>query len=116
MSNIGDNDYRSGALDRLEDASHLLREERFAGSVYLAGRAVEGMLRAIIWRSDHEYATGKKSLETGHNLRDILKLTRRLGILQDEKIHDEIANSIQTIARLWWNNMRFLSSRKIEAL
>jgi HEPN domain-containing protein len=60
-------DYRNGALDRLEEASILLRNGRFEGSVYLAGRAVEGMLRAVIWEHDREYALGKKTLDTGHD-------------------------------------------------
>jgi HEPN domain-containing protein len=116
MAAIGGADYRRGALDRLEEASILLRHDRFGGTVYLAGRAVEGMLRAVIWISDHEYALGKKSLDTGHDMRQILKLVRSLGVLRDHEIRDSIAADVQKIARLWWNNMRFLPGVKIEAI
>jgi hypothetical protein len=51
MSLSGD-DYRRGALERLDDAHVLLRSELFAGSVSSAGRAVEGMLRAVVWKKD----------------------------------------------------------------
>lgn len=52
MAAVGGADYRGGALNRLEEAGVLLRQDLFGGSIYLAGRAVEGMLRAIIWFSD----------------------------------------------------------------
>jgi hypothetical protein len=71
------------------------------------------MLRAVIWKSDPEYATGKKTLDVGHNLRDMLKLVRSLRVLRDGEMRDAIAGDVQKIARLWWNNMRFLSTMKI---
>ncbi len=46
MAAIGATDYRNGAMERLEEAFILLRQERLGGCVYLAGRAVEGILRA----------------------------------------------------------------------
>ena len=58
-------DYRKGALERLNDAWTLYRAGQFAGAVSDAGRAVEGMLRAVIWKRDADVATGKKSLDTG---------------------------------------------------
>ena len=115
MAGIGGADYRSGALERLAEASLLLRQARFGGSAYLAGRAVEGMLRAVIWKSDPDYAGGRKSLETGHSLRDMLKLVRNLGTLRDSEVRDVIAADVQRVARLWWNNMRFLPTRKVQA-
>lgn len=73
MPGLGEADYRSGALERLEEAFLLLRRERFGGAIYLAGRAVEGMLRAVIWKSDPDYAAGRKSLETGHACSSVIK-------------------------------------------
>ena len=49
---LGGADYRDGALERLQESEMLLVAQSFAGSVYLAGRSVEGMLRALIWRRD----------------------------------------------------------------
>ena len=102
---IGATDYRNAANERLVDAFFLLREGQFAGCVYLGGRAVERMLRALIWRADREYAMGKKALETGHNLREMLELAMSLGILQKHEAHREVAADVQKVARLWWNNM-----------
>jgi hypothetical protein len=42
--NLGGDDYRKGALERLADAWILLRAEQFAGSISNAGRAAEAML------------------------------------------------------------------------
>jgi hypothetical protein len=116
MATIGETDYRNGARERLNESFILLRKELWGGSVYLAGRAVEGMLRAVIWKGDREYIAGKKSLETGHNLRDMLKLVRNLGVLKDDDLHGSITSDVQKVGRLWWNNMRFLPTTKIQTL
>jgi hypothetical protein len=116
MPTIGADDYRNGARERLEEAFILLRTERLAGSIYMAGRAVEGMLRAVIWKSDPDYRTGKKALETGHDLRDMLRLVRNLGILRDSGVRDAIVPDVQKVGRLWWNNMRFLPAAKVRAV
>jgi len=107
MAVIGESGYRHGARERLEEAYTLLQEEQFSGSVYLAGRAVEGILRAVIWRGDTDYALGRKILETGHDLRDMLKLIQDLGMLRDSNLADAIRTDVQKVARLWSNNMRF---------
>jgi hypothetical protein len=52
-------DYRKGALERLNDAWTLYRAGQFAGAVSDAGRAVEGMLRAVIWKRDADVAIGR---------------------------------------------------------
>src|SRR5688572_4349187 len=103
---LGGSDYRRGALERLQDAQTLLFQDRFGGTIYLAGRAVEGMLRAVIWYSDVEIQQGKKSLETGHDLRDLLMLIRRLGLLRTDGGDDEFEARVQRVGRMWFNNMR----------
>ena len=110
---VGGTDYRNGAKERLAEAGLLLNQERFSGSVYLAGRAVEGMLRSLIWNSDGEYATGRKSLNTGHNLRELLSLACNLGALTHSADREKLQTDVQKIGRLWWNNLRFLPSEKL---
>jgi hypothetical protein len=116
MASIGSADYRLGAKERLEEAFTLLRKEQLAGSIYLAGRAVEGMLRAVIWKGDPEYATGKKYLNTGHDLRDMLILVKNLGILRNNSLRESLAADVQKVGRLWSNNMRFLPTGKIRTM
>jgi hypothetical protein len=73
------------------------------------------MLRAVIWMSDADFRQGKKSLDTGHDLRQLLTAVRDLGLLRS---HDEDANlqaSVQKVGRLWYNNLRFASARHVES-
>ena len=112
---IGGADYRNGAIERLDDARILLDRDQFAGSIYLAGRAVEGMLRAIVWRREPEIQQGKKSLETGHDLRDLLALVENLGLLTPGGGDEELKGRVVRVSHRWFNNMRFVSSRIVEA-
>jgi hypothetical protein len=77
---FGASDYRQAAIERLGESQMLLRARRLAGSVYLAGRAVEAMLRALVWKGDPDVRWGKKSLETGHNLAQLLDAVANLGL------------------------------------
>ncbi len=111
---MGEADYRKGALDRIGDAYILLRAEAFAGSAYLAGRGAEGALRAVLWKMDLEIQQGKKSLDTGHDLRRLLTSVRNLGLLRAGGPEDPLIAAVQRVARLWYNNMRFASTRAVE--
>jgi hypothetical protein len=110
-------DYRTGALERLNNAGHLLNSERFGDSIYLAGRAVEGMLRAVIWRRDALVRQGRKSLDTGHQLSELLESVANLGLLRADGDRDEaFRDKVQLIGRRWFNNMRFASGRFVHTL
>jgi len=111
---LGGADYRNGAAERLEDARVLLDEGRFAGGIYMAGRAVEAILRAVIWTRDPEIRQGRKSLETGHDLRDLLALVANLGLLTARRSDDEFKDRVARVSQRWFNNMRFASSRVVE--
>lgn len=111
---MGETDYRKGARDRLGEAFHLLQAERFGGSIYLAGRGAEGALRAVLWKAEPEIQQGKKSLDTGHDVRRMLTSVRNLGLLRSGGRHDPLIAAVQRVARLWYNNMRFASSKAVE--
>lgn len=97
---FGESDYRLGAWDRLAESYLLLRAGRYAGSVYLGGRAVEGMLRAVVWRHDHAIQSGRKTLMVGHNLYDLLKEVSRLGLLGGGESDAMFRTEVQRISRL----------------
>jgi hypothetical protein len=111
---FGESDYRRGGLERLGDALDLLQQNRLAASAYLGGRAVESMLRAVVWKFDHDVRTGKKSLATGHDLRELLPSVRKLGVLREEERANDFAATVERVGRLWFNNMRFADSRFVE--
>jgi hypothetical protein len=110
-------DYRKGALERLGDAGHLLRQERLGDAIYLAGRAVEGMLRAVVWLNDVDVREGRKSLDTGHQLPQLLQSVADLGLLRADGDRDQVLrDSVQVIALQWFNNLRFASTRFVHTL
>jgi hypothetical protein len=111
---MGENEYRKGAFDRIGEAYILLRDDQFAGSAYLAGRGAEGALRAVLWKHDTELQQGKKSLDTRHDLQRLLTNVRNLGLLQAGGPNDPLIAAVQHVTRLWYNNMRFASSRAVE--
>lgn len=110
-------DYQNGALERLDNAGRLLRQERFGDAIYLAGRAVEGMLRAVVWHHDNDVREGRKSLETGHQLPELLQSVADLGLLRADGDRDQaLRDTIQMIGRQWFNNLRFASGRFVHTL
>lgn len=113
---IGQADYRDSGRERMLEAGALLEEELFAGSVYLAGRAVESMLRALLWKHDPQLRVGSRSLDSGHDLRDMLAMVRNLGLLRDANAEQTLTQGVQRIGRLWFNNMRFVPTKKLNAI
>jgi HEPN domain-containing protein len=101
-------DYFRGALLRLDEAQRLYEAERFVGAVYLGGRAVEALLRAMLWLHGGEQ-------EIGHDLR---KLLRRAGSLGLPSARDEarILDSLQVLAPVWHNNLRYADRAAFERL
>lgn len=113
---FGEDTYRRGALERLEDARQLLVGGQYAGAIYLAGRAVEGMLRGLLWATDRQMRRREKSLDTGHDLRELLKCVGSLGLLSRDPRDDSLRAEVQHVAKLWTNNMRFASTDQVARL
>jgi hypothetical protein len=111
---FGFQNYREGGSQRIGEAFLLLRADQFGGAIYMGGRAIESMMRALVWKADLEIQQGKKSLDTGHDLRELLSLVGNLGLLTDAEDRDELEERVQHVARLWYNNLRFASSKYTE--
>lgn len=92
-----------GASRGLEDARALLDRGRWVGAAYLAGRAVESLLRSLLWLENREQ-------EIGHDLRHLLKRVRSLGLLGSRD--DELESYINDIAVVWHNNLRFVGDKR----
>ena len=69
------------------------------------------MLRAVIWDRDAAVRRGARSLDTGHDLRELLAHVRDLGLLDADRRDERFAAAVQRVGRLWFNNMRFASSK-----
>lgn len=92
-------DYRLGALERLLDAQIMRREKRWAAAAYLAGRAAESMLRALL-------RLKTPNNESGHDLKDLLKQVEYLGLIH-QRDDDKFYREVPELAVIWCNDLRF---------
>ena len=106
---LGPDDYREGALRRLEDAWRLFDGQQWEGAVYLGGRAAQGMLRSLIAREPG-------TLELGHSLREHLKRVRACAVLSPVEDDDALADAINELVILWRNDLRFTGTRRFRRL
>ena len=74
----------------------------------MAGRGVEAVLRALILKK-----SGR--VESGHDLKDHLKSTRRLGFLTDDEARGggRINDALNELAIVWQNNRRYFDDKKL---
>jgi HEPN domain-containing protein len=93
-------EYRRGSLERLDEARTLLVKKHWTGAAYLAGRAAEGMLCALLRSRTKEH-------ESGHDLRNLLRQTGHVGLLH-RRDEDRLYEDVNTIAGAWFNDLRFL--------
>ena len=97
---LGEADYRKGARDRIGEAYILMCAGEFGGCAYLGGRGAEGALRAVLWNADLEIQQGKKSLDTGHDLRQLMTNVRNLGLLRAGGPDDPLIAAVLAAGRI----------------
>lgn len=114
-------DYFRASLERMAQARTLLREgSSYSLAMYVAGLAVESMLRAFRWREDATF-------EGRHDLAELLKASRLL-IIDEEYMRrrgstdKEIGSSarrlrasMNEVVVLWHNNLRYCSEKSLLA-
>ncbi len=99
--------YRAGALERLEDARRLKDGDRLALSMYVAGLAVEGMLRALHWLRSREF-------DERHDLRRIAVRIESLGLLRRGGRDADFVSKVEGVSRRWSNALRFADYAQLE--
>jgi hypothetical protein len=96
--------FKTAARARLEDAGILLRENRYAGAVYLAGYAVECLLKwAVTWRQQRIYLAAE--FET-HSLDTLLLEAGLAGALHRETA---VWDMFAAFADSWGPDLRYLA-------
>ncbi len=113
--------YYEVSLQRMRQAKKVYHEgDSYALAMYLAGLAVESMLRAFRWIKD-------PSFEGRHDLSDLLKASKlfeidsdymRLKGAKEEAIQRSRRNiriAMNDIVLLWQNNLRFASESTLKA-
>jgi HEPN domain-containing protein len=101
-------DFRRVALQRLEDAKTLLRAERTTGAVYLAGYAVECMLKAMVLSrlpaSARWELLGQFKGRTGHSLEGLNERWIRAG---GERFSQAVAHAFRMVTA-WSTDYRYV--------
>jgi HEPN domain-containing protein len=98
--------YREAALERCDDAVALLESERYAGAIWVAGVALESLLRAC-----HRRASGR--LETGHNLRTLFRTSGFADHIAPKRA-DRIADAVSEVAEHWKHRYRYDPSGAVQ--
>ncbi len=122
MDFTADHHFRA-ALERMSQAHHLYREGtgNYAVTMYVAGLAVECLLRAFMLRR------GKTAFESRHNVLLLVKESGMLAVDRDrleekgltsaqiENHEKELWASVNDVFILWHNNYRFASEARLLA-
>jgi HEPN domain-containing protein len=96
--------FKAAARARLEDAGVLLREKRYAGAIYLAGYAVECLLKWAITRRQQ-----RLHLPAEFEIHSLDRLLLEAGLA--EALHRETAvrDTFAALADSWGPELRYLA-------
>jgi HEPN domain-containing protein len=98
-------DYFAAAQERLDEAKLLFEKERYALALYIAGVAVESLLRAYIFRLEPK-------LEAAHNL-ELLLETSNLRSLVTTVESQQLFAAIADLYVRWRNDLRYTSNARL---
>jgi len=98
-------DYVEAAQERLNEANLLYEKSRYALALYVAGVAVESLLRAYISRLEPR-------LEAAHNLSLLLNASRLRTLLTDSE-SQQIYKAIFDLSKRWKNDLRYTSNNRL---
>ena len=116
--------YDRAALERIRQANDLYRRESLVNhhtvAFYVAGLAVECMLRAFLTRKSREF-DGRHDLNvlfTSSGIIDFNPVVGELTELSDELLvafKKELGSAIATVNRSWGNNLRYASESRLRS-
>ena len=95
-------EYRRAALERLSSAKRAVGAGDYVEAVYIAGVAIECMLRGYRVRLD-------QSFDEGHDLWKLAHASHILQRIPDRK-QERVRGALQTAKRRWANDHRYRSS------
>lgn len=102
---IESKDYVEVAQERLKEANLLYDESRYSLALYVAGVAVESLLRGYVFRLG-------PMLEAAHNLKLLWKASELSSLVTSaESLQIDAANS--TLFRRWKNDLRYTSNDRL---
>lgn len=98
-------DYFTAAKERLAEANLLYEKERYALAIYVAGVAVESLLRAYIVRINPKF-------EAAHDLYLLLDASNLRSFSAPTEGQQAFA-AITTLFRRWRNDLRYTSNARL---
>jgi len=98
-------DYFAAANERLDEAKLLFEKAHYALALYVAGVAVESLLRAYTFRLEPK-------LEAAHNL-ELLLETSNLRFLVTAVESQQLFAAIADLYRRWRNDLRYTSNNRL---
>jgi HEPN domain-containing protein len=104
---LSGDDYIGGAGERLEAASQMYKSSRFVDALYLAGVAVECVLRAYAQDESDEF-------EGRHDLSRLMKAAT-VERFAGEKQRQAISAALGEVWTRWKNNYRYAPDSKLRA-
>lgn len=97
--------YLEAARERVLSAFRLYDSSRYAGAIYVAGVAVECLLRAYRLRKSKEF-------DEKHDLTELMKGSSIADFIPTEQ-RQEFGASLTTVWRRWKNNYRYASMSRL---
>ena len=98
-------DYFTAAKERLDEANLLFEKTRYALALYVAGVAVESLLRAYAFRLESQ-------LDAAHNLKLLLDVSN-LQSLATPTESQQVFTAIDELYRRWRNDLRYTSNDRL---
>jgi HEPN domain-containing protein len=103
--------FKVAALQRFEDAQILLDNDRATGAVYLAGYAVECLLKAVLLdrtpKSKQQAIWDSFRGKAGHNLDSLQYAVRRAGVPLPSELHRDFLK-----VSSWTTDLRYYTGSK----
>jgi len=105
VAGLHPSEYVAAAEARWDEALHLEEQQRYALAIYVAGVAVECMLRA--------YWPKHEPFDEKHDLRG---LAQRSDFYPSptHPSYDNLADAVQAMVRLWQNRFRYWTDPKLQ--
>jgi hypothetical protein len=101
------NHYLDASRSRMETARRLHDQYRFSAAIYLAGVAIECLLRAYILRRDPAF-------DSRHDLSEMLKRSELADFVR-AKDRIDVSAWLGTIWARWKNNYRYASDERLQS-
>jgi len=98
-------DYFTAAKERLDEARLLFEKARYALALYIAGVAVESLLRAYTFRLEAQ-------LDAAHNLKLLLDVSNPQSLATPAESR-QLFTAIDELYRRWRNDLRYTSNDRL---